>query len=356
MANVAVIIGRFSLFHHGHVQLIQHGLDNYDSVLVLIGSAHQSRSIKNPFSASERRGVIKKAFRGAAFDGELEFGFIRDYPYSDTQWGAEVTQKVYEHFSPYTDKITIVGSDRDASTYYLRSFPQWGLDLIDPVGDNLSATKFRTHMYEHIKTVDDVDGDEVFSSLPEETVEFLKWYVATEFFANQLEEYKFIQDYKKKISVFPYPVTINTADAVVIQSNHVLVVERNINPGKGLLALPGGHLDVGETLLECAIREAHEETGLKIVNGKKAEQITKDILRMSVKASKLFDHPERSLKARVITQAFLFSLDDTKALPSVTPQASEVKRVFWMPIGEALAHTEWMEDHWHILNWAVSQR
>ena len=58
----------------------------------------------------------------------------------------------------------------------------------------------------------------------------------------------------------------------------------------------------------------------------------------------------------VNTQAFLFSLDDTKALPSVAPQASEVKRVFWMPIGEALAHTEWMEDHWHILNWAVSQR
>ena len=76
MANVAVIIGRFSLFHNGHVQLIHHGLDNYDSVLVLIGSAHQSRSIKNPFSASERRGVIKKAFRGAAFEGQLEIGIL----------------------------------------------------------------------------------------------------------------------------------------------------------------------------------------------------------------------------------------------------------------------------------------
>lgn len=356
MEKVAIIIGRFSLFHIGHKNLIQHALDNYDSVLVLIGSSYQSRSIKNPFSGSERRMVLKKAFKSECFDNRLEFALIRDYPYSDTQWGAEVTQKVYEIFDPNTHEITVVGSDRDSSTYYLKSFPQWGLDLVDPFGENLSATVFRTHLFENIACVEDIDQDAVLNTLPGITIQFLKWYVGTDFFANQSEEYAFIQDYKKKISVFPYPVTINTADAVIIQSNHVLVVERMINPGKGLLAIPGGHVDPGETLLDCAIREGHEETGLQIVSGKKAEQITKDILRMSVRASKCFDHPERSLKARVITQAFLFSLDDSKALPAVKPQATEVKRVFWMPIGEAMAHTEWFEDHWHILNWAVNQR
>lgn len=356
MANVAVIIGRFSLFHDGHRKLIQYALDKYDSVLILIGSAYQSRSIKNPFNATERKMVIKKQFRQECFDGRLELLFIRDYPYSDTQWGAEVIRKVDEMYDRNNDTITLVGSDRDSSTYYLKSFPQWKLDLFAPVGQNLAATVFRTHLFENIHNASDVESDEVFSTLPVETIDFLKWYVGTEMFRNQSEEYQFIQDYKRKISGFPYPVTINTADAVIMQSNHVLVVERLINPGKGLLAIPGGHVDLGETLLECAIREGYEETGLKIVSGKKSEQITKDILRMSVKASRLFDHPERSLKARVITQAFLFSLDDTKALPAVTPQTSEVKRVFWMPIGEALAHNEWFEDHWHILNWAVSQR
>ncbi len=349
MANIAVIIGRFSLVHKGHEALITHAIDNYDRVIVLIGSSYQARTPKNPFTGIERRRILRKMFRYA--EDDIDFSLIRDYPYSDTKWGVDVCSQVQMVCEP-EDKITIVGCDRDSSTYYLKSFPQWNLDLIDPVGDNLSATNYRKALFEQDTVVDFSE----FADLPEEMVEFLQEYVKTEDYANTKAEYRFIEDYKKKISVFPYPVTINTADAVIIQSNHVLVVERLQYPGKGCLALPGGHIELNETLMEAAIREAYEETGIMIATGKKAEQITKDILRMSVKASRTFDYPERSLKARVITEAFLISLDDTKALPALIPQQNEVKRTFWMPIGEALAKTNWLEDHWHILNWAVSQR
>lgn len=36
--------------------------------------------------------------------------------------------------------------------------------------------------------------------------------------------------------------------------------------GSGTLALPGGHLDFGESFEECAAREVMEETGLKVQN------------------------------------------------------------------------------------------
>ena len=36
--------------------------------------------------------------------------------------------------------------------------------------------------------------------------------------------------------------------------------------GSGLLALPGGHLELMETWQNCAKREVEEETGLKVTN------------------------------------------------------------------------------------------
>ncbi len=54
------------------------------------------------------------------------------------------------------------------------------------------------------------------------------------------------------------------ADIVVIRDGRVLLIKRATEPYKGMLALPGGRLEDGETLEQCAVREAEEETGLKV--------------------------------------------------------------------------------------------
>ena len=55
--------------------------------------------------------------------------------------------------------------------------------------------------------------------------------------------------------------------AIVIRDEKVLLVQRGIEPGRGLWAIPGGTLKLGETLQECAAREILEETGITIVVG-----------------------------------------------------------------------------------------
>ena len=52
--------------------------------------------------------------------------------------------------------------------------------------------------------------------------------------------------------------------AAVFRDGRVLIVRRARSPAAGLHTLPGGVVELGETLAEAAVREVREETGLEI--------------------------------------------------------------------------------------------
>jgi ADP-ribose pyrophosphatase YjhB (NUDIX family) len=52
--------------------------------------------------------------------------------------------------------------------------------------------------------------------------------------------------------------------AVIVDSGRVLLVQRGREPLKGHWTLPGGLLELGESLTAGVIREVHEETGLEV--------------------------------------------------------------------------------------------
>jgi 8-oxo-dGTP diphosphatase len=54
------------------------------------------------------------------------------------------------------------------------------------------------------------------------------------------------------------------ADAVILFAGGIVLIKRNNPPFAGCYALPGGFVEVGETVEAAAVREAREETGLSI--------------------------------------------------------------------------------------------
>jgi 8-oxo-dGTP diphosphatase len=54
---------------------------------------------------------------------------------------------------------------------------------------------------------------------------------------------------------------------IIIDQERVLLVKRGHEPLAGSWSIPGGVLEIGETLRQAAVREAFEETGLTVEVG-----------------------------------------------------------------------------------------
>jgi len=387
--RLTVFIGRFQPFHNGHAHILEQAIESSDKVLVLVGSAFIARNIKNPFTFSERFDMIN-AWVLQNYLTTDKWPIIKPVvdQYNTPKWLQLVQETVDATIKEVGWKasevdVAITGADRDSTTWYLNSFPQYISDLKPAIdaGEGLSASKLRHRLFS-----DNFGGAANWLDVPLTTVNFLRQFHGTKEFETLREEYEFNVKYKnphapllkaildfvphryheKIVDIFDswlakqYDRTYVTADACIIQSGHVLVVRRGALPGKGLIALPGGFVKSNQTLLLAAIAEAIEETGLKLADGKNWRKITEAILRGSLVATRNFDDPNRSLRGRTFTTCHLFRLDDTKPLPIVKGQyfpiedigvdgVVETEDAFFMPISVALANPEWwFEDH-HIM-------
>ena len=344
--DLAVFIGRMQPLHNGHIQNINNALKIADNVLVVVGSANQPRTPKNPFTVGERTQMIKAVFP----QDRVQVEGVEDY-YPDALWLKDVQTVAHKHIigagiEPFTDaKVAILGHDKDHTSFYLNEFPTWDFIEIgerlrkDGTSNIIDATAIRNAYF--AGTVIWLD------QVPVEVAAFLEKFHNTPEYNLLVEEQEYIIRYKEEWEAAPYPPFVTT-DAIVIQSGHVLLVKRRTAPGKGLWALPGGFINEEERLEEGVIRELREETKLKVA---------KRVLEGSIKHkhTTVFDAPNRSLRGRTITNAFLIYLRSQPKLPKVRG-ADDAEEAKWFPLNVVDAMGSILfEDHKLIIQTMVAK-
>ncbi|MDX5433550.1 MAG: adenylyltransferase/cytidyltransferase family protein, partial [Halomonas sp.] len=122
-----VFIGRFQPPHLGHLAVINQALRQARQVIVLVGSAWQARSLRNPWRFDERQEMLRSCFDEEE-NARLEIVPLLDALYNDDVWVRDVQRKVRDiagHHHTRLPRIGLIGASRGQSSYYLSLFPQW---------------------------------------------------------------------------------------------------------------------------------------------------------------------------------------------------------------------------------------
>lgn len=329
-----IFIGRFQPFHLAHYELLKEALAIADVAVVVLGSHNKAPNTKNPWESFQRQEMILAALTPEE-KNRIRFVHMRDYLYNDNLWITDLQQRVSDA-TLNSESVALIGHAHDHSSYYLDLFPQWKFISMNNIDKYPHATDIRAKYF---------TGQKYDEFIHPATAKYMEDFKGTDLYSNLVQEFSYLKKYKDAWALAPFPPTFNTVDCVVIKSGHVLVVRRKGNPGKGLIALPGGFLNQNEKIQVGALRELKEETAIKI---------SKQELESQIADQHVFDHPERSLRGRTITHAFLINLK-----PGLLPQvkgSDDADKAWWMPLSEFYTReSEFFEDHFHIISYFVNK-
>jgi len=361
--KLAVVIGRFEPAHNAHFALFSKALEVAENLVIVLGSHNSPRSIKNPWSSEDRMDMIRNSL-SLEDSKRVAITGVEDCVYSDADWVVSVHETVsLVYDSIYRDEprldpfhknknICIIAHSKDETSYYLDFFKAYDAISMPTVhastdGPSISATKIRELYFEGYMNL-------ISAVCPRGVVEFLEKFRSTAEFAALKQEYDDAVKYDAQYENIPYGQTnFVTVDSMVVQSGHVLLVKRGESPGKGLWALPGGHLNINETFIQGAIRELKEETGIKV---------PEKVLYGSMVYDHVFDHPDRSLRGRLkkkigrtITRLFVFKLSNSEKLPRVVG-ADDASEAWWFTFGEIRnMRSQMFEDHYDLIIHALNR-
>lgn len=136
-----VYIGRFQPPTNAHITNIKLCLEHPGTTYVLLGSAQEHGTEKNPFHWQVRQEMI---LRSLGPDADR----VRCLPLYDRGDNASWVEQVKSLLKDCTEDVQLAGYIKDSSSYYLRLFPEWGFLSLPAYADTqgggtVDATKVR---------------------------------------------------------------------------------------------------------------------------------------------------------------------------------------------------------------------
>lgn len=143
--NLGVICGRFSHIHIGHENLIKHSLLLCNKTLILLGSAQEEKTLRNPFSFETRKEAIMQVYPDFEKQGIIIkplYDLTNEYDITH-EWGAYLKNTIEEYCGTFAD-ILITGDDKSRSKCFAKEDLEYTSNLIVARKiANISATKIR---------------------------------------------------------------------------------------------------------------------------------------------------------------------------------------------------------------------
>lgn len=353
----SIFLGRFMPWHLAHQAIAVKSLEFTEKLIIVLGSHNRARTIENPWSTVDRKEYIMNSMveaLGESVRDRILFTAVPDRLYNNNLWLSNVNTVVKATMIASggndTDSAIMVGHYKDSGSWWLEKFPQWDQRDLGGIPD-MHATKIR-EAYFKLQPDFDMIEQLVSPSIMNYLLNTFRFGDVSGEADGPCQQYltlagemDFVHKYKKPYEHLPYGVKHVTADAVVFCAGHILMIRRRSFPGKGLWALPGGHIEMDEDVNEyAAIRELIEETGLKV---------PLKILEGSLRGEKVFGHPRRSLIGRVITHSYMFELDlpPDGNFPHVKSMGmDDADRAKWIPIDE-VSESKCFDDHYQLIDY-----
>ena len=321
MFDIAVVCARCQPPTRAHFAALAAARSLARQVVMLVLNADDALSPATPFDNATRSALLR-----AGLDASAAIVLLRDRRYAPTRWAAAAQAAVRKVAGTGT---VVALADSTAATTSVPLPSDWQ----------------RATSEVHLAAAEALARDALFGALtpdwprlaailPPALLSAVQACAQATSFERIAAEARFLGDYRKAWLAAPYPPVFVTVDSVVTWRDQVLLIKRGQPPGRGQWALPGGFIDIDETIALSCLRELREETG--VILGEDA-----------IRAQRVFDDPLRSQRGRTITHGFRFVLDELPA-PPLAVGADDAAAAAWVPIAE-VRPARLFDDHYFIL-------